>query len=205
MGPDGMRYVAMGDSLTAGIDETPPGTRWADLLAARLTELHGAVTYDNLAVYGLKSDEIRARQLDAALAGPVDIASLICGGNDVMKLTRPDAEAFGRNLDAMFGALRAANPGALLIGGRIADMSELLPYRERSRARVRQATIDFNAAIDEVAARHDVRVLDMSVVSSLTAAEFLASDGFHPSVAGQRAIYEAVAAELRDEPLLAAA
>lgn len=200
-----MRYVAMGDSLTAGIDETPPGTRWADLLALRLTELHGAVTYDNLAVYGLKSDEVRAGQLEAALAGPVDVASLICGGNDVMKLTRPDADAFGRDLDAMFGALRSANPSALLIGGRIADMSELLPYRERSRARVRQATVDFNAAIDEVAARHDVRVLDMSVVSSLTAAEFLASDGFHPSIAGQRAIYEAVAAELGDEPLFAAA
>lgn len=200
-----MRYVAMGDSLTAGIDETPPGTRWADLLAVRLSELHGEITYDNLAVYGLKSDEVRAGQLEAALAGAVDVASLICGGNDVMKLTRPDADAFGADLDAMFGALRAANPGALLIGGRIADMSELLPYRERSRARVRQATIDFNAAIDEVAARHDVRVLDMSVVSSLTAAEFLASDGFHPSIAGQRAIYEAVAAELGDEPLFAAA
>jgi lysophospholipase L1-like esterase len=204
MGPDDMRYVAMGDSLTAGIDETPPGTRWADLLAERLIELHGAVTYENLAVYGQKSDEVRAGQLDAALAGPVDVASLICGGNDVMKLTRPDADAFGRDLDAMFGALRAANPDGLLIGGRIADMSELLPYRERSRERVRQATADFNVAIGEVAARHDVRVLDMSVVSSLAAAELLASDGLHPSIAGQRAMYEAVVAALEDEPLFAA-
>jgi lysophospholipase L1-like esterase len=204
MGPDDMRYVAMGDSLTAGNDETPPGTRWADLLAERLIELHGAVTYENLAVYGQKSDEVRAGQLDAALAGPVDVASLICGGNDVMKLTRPDADAFGRDLDAMFGALRAANPDGLLIGGRIADMSELLPYRERSRERVRQATADFNVAIGEVAARHDVRVLDMSVVSSLAAAELLASDGLHPSIAGQRAMYEAVVAALEDEPLFAA-
>ncbi len=197
-----MRYVAMGDSLTAGIDETPPGTRWADLFADQLRALHGEVTYDNLAVFGMKSDEVRGAQLEAALAGPVDVVSLICGGNDVMKLTAPDATMFRAEMDAMFGALRAANPSALLIGGRIADMSELLPYRERSRARVVRATGEFNAVIDEVCARHGARVVDFSVVTKETAADFLASDGFHPSIVGQRAIYDAVVAALADEPVL---
>ncbi len=197
-----MRYVAMGDSLTAGIDETPPGTRWADLFAERLAESHGDLVYDNLAVFGMKSDEVRGSQLEDALRGPVDVVSLICGGNDVMKLTAPDAEMFGSEMDAMFSALRAANPDALLIGGRIADMSQLLPYRERSRARVVRATMEFNAAIDDVAAQHDVRLVDFSIVTKALAGDFLASDGFHPSIAGQRAIYDAVVAALSDEPLL---
>ncbi|UUY01938.1 SGNH/GDSL hydrolase family protein [Svornostia abyssi] len=192
----------MGDSLTAGIDETPPGTRWADLFAERLRESHGDLVYDNLAVFGMKSDEVRGSQLDDALRGPVDVASLICGGNDVMKLTAPDAEMFGSEMDAMFSALRAANPDALLIGGRIADMSQLLPYRERSRARVVRATTEFNAVIDDVAAQHDVRLVDFSIVTKALAGDFLASDGFHPSIAGQRAIYDAVVAALSDEPLL---
>lgn len=199
-----MRYVAMGDSLTAGIDETPPGTRWADLFAERLRASHGDVAYDNLAVFGMKSDEVRGSQLDDALRGPIDVVSLICGGNDVMKLTAPDAEMFGSEMDAMFSALRAANPGALLIGGRIADMSQLLPYRERSRARVVRATTEFNAVIDDVAGRHDVRLVDFSIVTKALAGDFLASDGFHPSIAGQRAIYDAVVAALADEPVLSA-
>ncbi|MFA9270339.1 MAG: SGNH/GDSL hydrolase family protein [Baekduiaceae bacterium] len=192
----------MGDSLTAGIDETPPGTRWADLFAERLRESHGDLVYDNLAVFGMKSDEVRGSQLDDALRGPVDVVSLICGGNDVMKLTAPDAEMFGSEMDAMFSALRAANPDALLIGGRIADMSQLLPYRERSRARVVRATTEFNAVIDDVAAQHGVRLVDFSIVTKALAGDFLASDGFHPSIAGQRAIYDAVVAALSDEPLL---
>ena len=199
-----MRYVAMGDSLTAGIDETPPGTRWADLLADRLRKANPGLAYDNLAVFGLRSDEVRGSQLDAALAGPVDVASLICGGNDVMKLTAPDAGRFEAELDTMFAALRAANPDALLIGGRIADVSELLAYRERSRARVVRATGEFNAVIDDVAGRHDVRLVDLSIVTKTLAGDVLASDGFHPSVAGQRAIYVAVVAALADEPLLTA-
>lgn len=199
-----MRYVAMGDSLTAGIDETPPGTRWADLFAERLRESQGDLVYDNLAVFGMTSDEVRGSQLDDALGGPVDVVSLICGGNDVMKLTAPDAEMFGSEMDAMFSALRAANPDALLIGGRIADMSQLLPYRERSRARVVRATTEFNAVIDDVAGRHDVRLVDFSIVTRALAGDFLASDGFHPSIAGQRAIYEAVVAALADEPVLGA-
>lgn len=200
-----MRYVAMGDSLTAGIDETPPGTRWADLLADRLRELHGEVEYENVAVFGLKSDEVRSGQLEAALSAPLDVASLICGGNDVMKLTAPDADRFASELDLMFSALRAANPDALLIGGRIADMSQILPYRERSRARVARATAEFNAVVDGVAARYDVRVLDFTVATKASAGEFLATDGFHPSVAGQRAIFEAVEAALAREPVLATA
>lgn len=198
-----MRFVAMGDSLTAGIDETPPGTRWTDLLAVRLRELHGDVVYDNVAIYGQMSDEVRAAQLDAALAGPIDVASVICGGNDVMKLTAPDPERFASELDAMFAAIRAANPDALLVGGRLADMSELLPYRERSRARVARSTVAFNAVIDETAARHEVRVLDFSGVTLSSANGLLAADGYHPSVAGQRAIFEAAAAALADEPLFA--
>lgn len=197
-----MRYVAMGDSLTAGIDETPPGTRWADLFAERLRASHRDVAYDNLAVFGMKSDEVRGSQLDDALSEPLDVVSLICGGNDVMKLTAPDAEMFGSEMDAMFSALRAANPDALLIGGRIADMSQLLPYRERSRARVERATTEFNAVIDDVAGRHDVRLVDFSIVTKALAGDFLASDGFHPSIAGQRAIYDAVVGALSDEPLL---
>lgn len=200
-----MRYVAMGDSLTAGIDETPPGTRWADLFADRLAELHGDVVYDNVAVYGMKSEEVRAVQLEPALAGPVDVASLICGGNDIMKLTAPATDVFAAEMDAMFGALRAQNADALLISANIVDMSEILPYRERSRARVKSSTAEFNAVIDDVAARYGVRIVDMSSAPSVAGPEFLASDGYHPSIAGQRAIYEAVVASLAAEPLLATA
>ncbi|MBJ7332117.1 MAG: SGNH/GDSL hydrolase family protein [Solirubrobacteraceae bacterium] len=200
-----MRFIALGDSLTAGIDETPPGTRWSDLLAERLRELHGEVEYENLAIFGLKSDEVVTTQLEAALAEPVDVASVICGGNDVMKLTAPDAGVFAEALEQLLGGLRERNPDALLITARLADLSEILPYRERSRVRVARATVEFNAVLDEIVERYDVRVLDLTVATQMALGDFLASDGFHPSIAGQKAIYEAMAAALGDEPLLAIA
>ena len=60
------------------------------------------------------------------------------------------------------------------------------------------------AVVDDIADRYDVRVLDLTVATQIVLGDFLASDGFHPSIAGQRAVYEAVATALGDEPLLAA-
>lgn len=196
-------YVALGDSFTAGIDETPPGTRWPDLVAAQLRAIHGAMTYENLAVGGMETHEVEATQLAAALAQPFDLATLICGGNDVMKNTAPDIDAVAARLNRMFGALRTARPAALIVTSTHPDLSAILPYRERSKARVSAGFAALNAQIPTVAAAHDVRVLDLSRGAEFQSPGLLAADGYHPSVAGQRALYEAIAAQLADEPLLA--
>jgi lysophospholipase L1-like esterase len=91
------RYVALGDSSTEGLDD-PDGRGgyrgWSQRLAERLAEVQGGLAYANLAVRGLTTAEVRARQLDAALALKPDLATLFCGTNDVTQ-ARFDADQRG--------------------------------------------------------------------------------------------------------------
>jgi lysophospholipase L1-like esterase len=80
------RYVAIGDSSTEGIDD-PDGSGgyrgWSQRLAERISAAQGRLQYANLAVRGLTTAQVRAGQLEAALALRPDLATVFCGTNDV--------------------------------------------------------------------------------------------------------------------------
>ena len=84
-----LRYVAIGDSLTEGVgdldwpDGTPRG--WADRLARRLADHHGAVDYANFAVRGYRSVEVLERQVRPALELEPDLLTLTVGMNDILR------------------------------------------------------------------------------------------------------------------------
>ncbi|CAM4052588.1 SGNH/GDSL hydrolase family protein [Janibacter anophelis] len=84
-----MRYVAIGDSLTEGIgdDPWPDGTPrgWADRLAEMLAAHHGDVEYANLAVRGLRAQQVLESQVAPALAMEPDVVTLTAGMNDLLR------------------------------------------------------------------------------------------------------------------------
>lgn len=59
---------------------------WADRLALRLADLNPALDYANLAIRGRKLPQIRAEQLEPALALEPDLASVLGGVNDILRL-----------------------------------------------------------------------------------------------------------------------
>ena len=64
------RYVAIGDTFTAGVEEG--AGRWADDLADALEAVNPAVEYHNLGEMGALSAAIAATQLDRAVElGPI--------------------------------------------------------------------------------------------------------------------------------------
>jgi lysophospholipase L1-like esterase len=109
------RVVVLGDSIAEGVREAAPGYRdlsWADRLAAAFALARPGAAVTNLGRRSLTAAEVRAEQLDAALASHPDLAIVVAGGND---LRRPefDPEALRAELLALLMPLRAAGADVL--------------------------------------------------------------------------------------------
>lgn len=175
-------YVAVGDSFSAGI---PGQTPWPDLVAARLSDASPQFDYGNLAAVGVTSHDVAADQLGPALARRPDLISLICGANDVIQSVRPDELEFARTLAAMFERIRAEAPDALVV---TATYPPIAPAgaRPRTRRRVREGILEFNATIRRQSVAHGALCLDWQAHDEVASQQNFAADGFHPSDRGHR-------------------
>ena len=172
-------YVALGDSFTAGLEPGQP--RWADELAREL-----GARYVNLASVGATSEHVEREQLGRALELEPDVVTLVCGANDVLFNTRPDADAYAARLSRMFARLRRELPQVAIVTATYPDISRFLDLRPRTRARVEEGMSRFNAAVRRVARRHDVVLMESFDHPAASARETYAADGFHPSAEGHR-------------------
>jgi phosphatidylinositol alpha 1,6-mannosyltransferase len=189
-------YVAMGDSFTAGVD--PEAPRWPDELARSL-----GGRYENLAVVGATSEHVELEQLERALELEPDVVTLVCGANDVLLCTRPDADAYAERLSRMFGRLRRERPEAVIATATYPDVSQFLRLRPRSRIRVERGMRRFNAACRAVARRHHVVLLEGFDHPAAAQRSTFADDGFHPSEEGHRAAAREFLSALRQRLRLA--
>jgi phosphatidylinositol alpha 1,6-mannosyltransferase len=173
-------YVAMGDSFTAGTDASAP--RWPDELARSL-----GGRYVNLAVVGATSEQVETEQLERALELDPDVVTLVCGANDVLFNTRPDADAYAARLSRMFERLRRERPSVMIMTATYPDISRFLDLRPRSRTRVERGMRRFNDACRRVANRHHVVLLEGFDHPVTTQRSTFAADGFHLGEEGHRA------------------
>ena len=84
-----LRYVALGDSQTEGVgdgDDIEGLRGWADRLAEHLAIDNPDLQYANLAVRGRRAGEVRSEQLGPALALRPDVATVVAGVNDLLRL-----------------------------------------------------------------------------------------------------------------------
>ena len=174
-------YVALGDSFTAGL--VPGEARWPDELAR---ELGPNTRYENLAVVGATSARVESEQLGRAVELCPDLITLVCGANDVLESTRPDAEEYAERLSRMFKRLRREVPSAEIMSATYPDISRFLDLRPRSRARVEKGMELFNAASRKVAETHGVVLLEGFDHPASRDRTTFGDDGFHPSEEGHR-------------------
>ncbi|WP_112243056.1 SGNH/GDSL hydrolase family protein [Kribbella monticola] len=112
------RFVVLGDSVAEGLCEPVPGysdLQWADRLACELRAAAPSLEYLNLGVSGLRAHEIRAQQLEPALAFAPDLALVVGGGNDAFS-ARYNPDAVDAELTAMVAALQAAGADVITLG-----------------------------------------------------------------------------------------
>lgn len=152
------RYVAIGDSTTEGLEDPDPrgGYRgWADRLAELIAAAQPEpLEYANIAVRGLRLDEIRATQFDRALELQPDLISVFGGANDVLG-RRCDFSALRADHAAMFGEARRR--GITVITFTMPDPSAFNPLGRRLRSRM----FLLNDIIRTEAARFGVLVMDL--------------------------------------------
>jgi lysophospholipase L1-like esterase len=183
------RFVALGDSTTEGLMDLYPDGRlrgWADRLAERLAELEPELRYANLAVRGKLARQVRADQLEAALALQPDLASLLAGLNDMLR-RHCDVAAVAAEIEATVGPLRDAGADVLLFT--LPDPVPVNPLARSAAARLRA----LNAAVREIAARRGAFVVDLERAPVASDPRLWDLDRLHANPEGHRRIAAAAA------------
>ena len=186
------RYVALGDSSTEGIDDPDEagGYRgWSQRLAERIAATAaapGGLRYANLAVRGLTTAQVRARQLDAALAMRPDLATVFCGTNDVTA-PRFDAAAVAADIAHVQRVLVAR--GATVLSFTLPDLTPLMPLARLIAPRI--AALNHALAL---ASRETGSILvDFAAYPVATDRRLWSEDRIHANSAGHARIAAALA------------
>jgi lysophospholipase L1-like esterase len=184
-----LRLVALGDSTVEGLEDPRPDgsyAGWADRFAGRLAAAHPGLLYANLAVRGQTTGEVRATQLDPALALRPDVALIAAGVNDVLK-PRLDRVRLRANLDAMYRALTGG--GARVLTFTMPDMTRVAPLARALRPRIAV----LNAAIRELGAANGVLVADLAAEPIAGHPALWHDDRLHANSEGHRRMAAALA------------
>ncbi len=184
------RYVAMGDSFSAGLDDG--STPWPELTVRGLEERGETVELHNLARVNATTAEVTEHQLEPALELRPRLVSLVCGGNDVLLSVTPDVDAFEAAFEALLARLRAELPQATLVTATYPDPGKFADLRPRTRKRVVEGIARANDAIRSAAETHGALCLELSEHPGVADRANVGKDGFHPSEAGHRAAADAV-------------
>ncbi len=194
-GPGWRRFVALGDSLTAGRGDVGPDGRhigWARRLAELLCEQsQGNCELTNLAVDGADVAAVLDRQLPRVAELRPDLISLTVGMNDV-RLREFDPSAFTARLGKLLAALAAT--GATVLTCTLPDVSAVveLPaeYVVIAQQRLRQAS----DIIRSQSARYRALCLDAwAMPDAATDPALFTADRLHPNARGHRALAAAFA------------
>jgi lysophospholipase L1-like esterase len=178
------RLVVLGDSVAEGLGDPVPGYRslsWAERVRVALDRAVPALSYRNLGRRGLLAAEVRAGQLDAALAAAPDLALVVCGGNDTFGPVF-DADAVAGELRAIVSALRAS--GAVVVTCGLFDFgrANLLPP---DAAAVVAERIPLLAKLTrELADEHDAWHVDLTSHPASADPTIYSSDRLHCNARG---------------------
>jgi lysophospholipase L1-like esterase len=197
--PSFHRYVAIGDSTTEGLMDPDPrgGSRhrgWADRLAEKLARHNPDLLYANLAIRGRKLPEIRAEQLEPAIAMEPDLASVLAGVNDILRPS-VDLEARAKDLEAIVAGLRETGATVLVVN--YPDISGSISF---ATSRFAPRLESFNRTIAEIVERHGALLVDLES-DEVNHPAMWARDRLHASPHGHERMADLAAAALGVEEL----
>lgn len=190
------RLVALGDSITVGVgDSVGPDAVHGAGWAAHLATVLGAEAFTNLATNGARSRDVAGTQLDTALTLRPHLATVLVGGNDVLR-SDFDARVTLTDLRRCVSELSNAGTDVVLVLLPVIGLFELSPRLVRHVMRRRVASI--NAAVQEVAKTAPGRVVVVDAAQAIAPAGFKAwhVDRVHPSPTGHRRLALAAATAL---------
>ncbi len=190
------RYVALGDSLTEGLEDTNADGSyrgWADRLAQHLADRNGApLEYANFAIRGRLLGAILDEQVEPALALRPDLVSIWGGGNDMMR-PGADPDAMTARLEEAVARFRAIGADVLVGTGIDSKDSPVLSL-------TRPRTAISNANLWSMARRQGAHVVDVWGMRSLRDWRMWHEDRLHLNGAGHERVSQAALVALGLEP-----
>jgi lysophospholipase L1-like esterase len=182
---NGIRFVALGDSITVGLGDPMPGHKWrgwAGLLAESIGE-PGQVEYHNLARLGAQSHTLVERQLPQALALRPHVASVIVGVNDTLRGSF-SIHRTGAALNHAIRELRAS--GAIVLTCRLPDPGRMFRLPEGLARQFARRMGAINTLAETIAAKHDTVHFDPMTRPDIYDRLMWSVDRLHPSERGHR-------------------
>jgi lysophospholipase L1-like esterase len=185
------RLAVLGDSLAEGIGEPTPGypdESWVDQLATALRRQQPDLAVTNLGRRNVRCAQVLDEQLRPALDFGPDLASVVCGGNDMLV---PDFDPDGveATLDALVAPLRAGGAEVFLFS--LQDLSAVWP--DLAATPLPRRTAELNARTYAVAERHGALVVDMARHPARAERGMFSDDRLHASRRGHAVLTGATA------------
>ncbi|HXR74042.1 SGNH/GDSL hydrolase family protein [Actinocrinis sp.] len=175
------RFAVLGDSIAEGVTEPVPGYRplpLADRVAEELNRSGPGTAYLNLGRRGLRTHEVRATQLDPALAFEPDLALVVCGANDALRPgyeTR--ADAVDHDLAAMIEALQTHGARVITVSIFVRSAYPSLPAWLTPPPTERMATLARRT--NAIAARLGTTHVDLADHPTARDPRTISTDGLH--------------------------
>jgi lysophospholipase L1-like esterase len=193
-----MVFVAIGASDVVGMGaDDPERDNWATVLHSYMPTGTRLV---RLARPGITLREANASEVFQAVRARPNLITLWNCVNDLTK--RIPLGDYTRELEIALSRLTRETEARIVVLN-VPDLSRLLPATlgEAQRTLVRGGIVQWNGAIAKATARYGsrVRVLDLFAKSEemMSQRDNVATDGFHLSTAGHRALAELVWEEIR--------
>jgi acyl-CoA thioesterase-1 len=175
-------YAAVGDSTGIGLGARDGGGYVARLFARIERERPGS-TLINLSAAGATTADAVDKQL-AQLDGTRATLVTICVGlNDLLR--GREAKQFAESYETLVAKMK--RPGRLIVVTTLPDVASAPAMKGTADESLRVRLGQFNKAIEGIAGRHGVPLVDLYKLSGETVGsrpEFFSSDGLHPSDLG---------------------
>lgn len=177
-------FVALGDSLTAGVGAEKYEQSFPYLLAQKFYGTLGPIKLINWSVPGAKTEDVIDSQLDRAINANAGIITLLIGANDIHGQIA--AARFQQNYETILDRLTKQSQAEIYvinipyIG---ADSLLLPPYNLYYDSQTRQ----YNEIIRNLCLRYRVKYIDLyspTVELFKKSGPHYSSDLFHPSAEG---------------------
>ncbi|MFA5886198.1 MAG: SGNH/GDSL hydrolase family protein [Patescibacteria group bacterium] len=177
-------YVALGDSLTAGVGAYTPEDSWPYLVAKKLAGSQEKVILKSQAVPGFKTSDVVSELLEQTIVEKPDLVTVLIGVNDLHNQVSP--RDFQSNYEQILSRLTKETKAKIYlvnlpyIG---ADTLIRVPYNFYFDHQTRA----FNQIIKKLAAKYLVSYVDLYTTSFelfKKSGDHYSADLFHPSAKG---------------------
>ncbi|HZJ40787.1 MAG TPA: SGNH/GDSL hydrolase family protein [Candidatus Saccharimonadales bacterium] len=179
----GLVYVALGDSLTAGIGVADYEQSYPYLIAQKIAGKDTKVTHLNFSYPGYKTDDLIRDMLPEAIASQPDIVTILIGVNDVHD--NNNRQRFRQNYEVILQQLSTKTNAKINVISIpfIGSKHSLWPVY---RAYYYSKSLIFNDIIRELADKYQVNYIDLTNFTQQYSLKpgYYAVDGFHLSDLG---------------------